>query len=84
MNLHKDARTPPNGRLPMVRRVLEQKQPATKVAADYGVSQRTVGKWLARWRAGGEPALNDRRPAPAQMPRRTLLTAAGRRSMPRA
>jgi transposase-like protein len=26
--------------------VLEQKQPATKVAADFGVSERTVRKWL--------------------------------------
>jgi hypothetical protein len=41
MNLHKDARTPPHGRLLMVRRVLEQKQPR-KVAADCGVSQLTV------------------------------------------
>ena len=60
MNLHKNARTTPHSRLLMVRRMLEQKQPATKVAADFGVSERTVRKWLARWRAGGEPALNDR------------------------
>jgi transposase len=33
----------------MVRRVLEQKQPATKVGADFGVSERTARKWLARW-----------------------------------
>jgi transposase-like protein len=46
--------------------VLEQEQPAAKVAARFGVSERTVRKWLARWRAGGEPALNDRSPAPAR------------------
>jgi transposase-like protein len=60
MNLHKNARTTPHSRLLMVCRVLDQKQPATRVAADFGVSERTVRKWLARWRAGGEPALNDR------------------------
>jgi transposase InsO family protein len=69
MNIHKNARTTPHSRLLMVRRVLEQKQPAAKVGADFGVSERTVRKWLARWRAGGEPALNDRSSAPAR-PRR--------------
>jgi transposase InsO family protein len=54
----------------MVRRVLEQKQPAGRVAADFGVSERTVRKWLARWRAGGELALNDRSSAPARQHRR--------------
>ena len=69
MNLHKNARTTPHSRLLMVRRVLDQKQPATRVAADFGVSERTVRKWLARWRAGGEPALNDRSSAPARQRR---------------
>jgi transposase InsO family protein len=69
MNIHKNARTTPHSRLLMVRRVLEQKQPATKVGADFGVSERTVRKWLARWRAGGEPALNDRSSAPARQRR---------------
>ena len=32
MNIHKNARTTPRSQLLMVRRVLEQKQPATKVA----------------------------------------------------
>ena len=53
----------------MVRRVVDQKQPATKVAADFGVSERTVRRWLAGWRAGGEPALNDRSSAPARQRR---------------
>src|ERR671919_698091 len=70
MNLHKNARATPHSRLLMVRRVLEEKQPAIKVAADFGVSERTVRKWLARWRAGGEPALNDRSSAPARQRRR--------------
>jgi transposase-like protein len=65
MNLHKNARTTPHSRRLMVRRV-EQKQPASRVAADFGVNERTVRKWLARWRAGGEPAFNDRSSAPAR------------------
>jgi transposase InsO family protein len=69
MNVHKNARTTPHSRLLMVRRVLEHKQPAAKVADDFGVSERTVRKWLARWRAGGEPALNDRSSAPARQRR---------------
>jgi transposase InsO family protein len=53
----------------MVRRVLDEKQPASRVAAELGISERTVRKWLARWRAGGEPALNDRSSAPARQRR---------------
>ena len=69
MNIHRNARTTPHSQLLMVRRTLDEQQPAAKVAADFGVSERTVRKWLARWRAGGEPALNDRSSAPAR-PRR--------------
>ena len=69
MNIHKNARTTPHSRLLMVRRVLDENRPAAKVAADFGVSERTVRKWLARWRAGGEAALNDRSSAPARQRR---------------
>jgi transposase-like protein len=66
MNIHKNARTTPHSRLSMVRRVLEQQQLASRVAADFGISERTVRKWLARWRTGGEPAHNDRSSVPAR------------------
>jgi transposase-like protein len=69
MNLHKHARTTPHSRRLMVHRVLDEKQPTTRVAADFGVSERTVRKWLARWRAGGEPALTDLSSAPARQRR---------------
>jgi transposase-like protein len=49
MNTNKNARTMPHSRHLMVRRVLEQEQPASRVAADFGISERTVRKWLARW-----------------------------------
>ena len=73
MNIHKNARTTPHSRRLMVRRVLDEKQPASRVAAEFGISERTVGKWLARWRAGGAPALNDRSSAPGRSPRQLPL-----------
>lgn len=59
MNIHKNARTTPHSRLLMVRRVIDEKQPRQRVAAEFGVSLNTVGKWLKRWRAGGERSLQD-------------------------
>jgi transposase-like protein len=78
MNIHKNVRTTPHSRLLMVRRVLDEQQPARRVAAELGISERTVRKWLARWRAGGEPDLNDRSSAPARSPHRLphAITAA--------
>jgi transposase InsO family protein len=66
MNIHKNARTTPHSRLLMVRRVLDEKQPCKKVAGEFGVSVKTVGKWLKRWRAGGERSLNDGSSTPAR------------------
>lgn len=70
MNIHKNARATPHSRLLMVRRVIDAKQPRQKVAADLGVSVKTVGKWVRRWRAGGAPALHDRSSAPTRQPHR--------------
>ena len=61
MNLHKNARTTPHSRLLMVRRVLNEKQSATKVAADFGVSERTVRKWLAPEQVAAIEALRRQR-----------------------
>ena len=66
MNIHKNARTTPHSRLLMVHRVLDQKEPRKKVAAEFGVSVKTVGKWLKRWRAGGERSRNDGSSTPAR------------------
>jgi transposase-like protein len=75
MNIHKIARTTPRRRLLIVRRVLDQKQPVTRVAADFGVGERTVRKWLARWRPRGAPAqrapARTRRSDPTRCPRAT-------------
>jgi transposase InsO family protein len=45
----------------LVHRVLRERWPVTAVAAAFGVSERTVYKWLARYRAEGPAGLADRR-----------------------
>ena len=63
MNIHKNARTTPQSRALLVSRVLEKHWPVSAVALAFGVSQRTVYKWLARYRAEGMAGLQDRRSA---------------------
>lgn len=68
MKPHANALYGPRGREEMVRLVLEG-QGAGKVAADFGVSRRTVRKWLTRYRAQGTEGLRDRSSRPHRMPR---------------
>jgi transposase InsO family protein len=70
MNVHKNARMTIHGRLLLVRRVREAGWRVVDAAAAAGVSERTAYTWLARARAGGEPALHDRSSAPARLPHR--------------
>ena len=63
MNVHKNARTTPFSREVLVRRVMSG-EPAEEVAADLSISERTVYKWLARFRDGGIAALQDRSSRP--------------------
>ncbi|MET0106013.1 MAG: IS481 family transposase, partial [Sedimenticola sp.] len=70
MNLHKNAKTCPNSRALMVRRVLVEKHPVSEVAEMFGVSTRTVYKWLRRYREGAEVALTDRSSRPRQVSHR--------------
>jgi transposase InsO family protein len=70
MKLHANARTCPKSRQEIVRRVLAGR-PRECVAAEFGISQRTVAKWLARFRAEGELGLLDRSSAPTRVARRT-------------
>ena len=60
MNVHKNARTTPRSRALLVHRVLREHWPVSAVAIAFGVSQRTVYKWLARYRAEGIFGLRDR------------------------
>ena len=63
MKLHANARTCPKSRQVMVRRFLAGR-PREILAAEFAVSTRTVSKWVARYRAEGEPGLVDRSSAP--------------------
>jgi transposase InsO family protein len=61
MNMHKNARTTPQSRALLVHRVRREHWPVSAVAIAFGVSERTVYKWLARYRAEGLTGLCDRR-----------------------
>lgn len=61
MNIHKNARTTPQSRATLVHRVLVERWPVSAVAQAFGVSSRTVYKWLARFRSEGPAGLQDRR-----------------------
>ena len=70
MQLHANAKLVPSMRLLLVRRVLEERWKIADVAAAFEISERTVYRWLARWRAG-DRELVDRSSAPKRVPRRT-------------
>jgi transposase InsO family protein len=71
MKLHGNARTCPNSRRLLVDRVIEERWPVAVAAAAAGVSERTVYRWLARWRLEGAQGLHDRSSAPRRIPHRT-------------
>jgi transposase InsO family protein len=77
MNIHQNAPWSPRGRAAAVQRVLEQGQAATAVAAAFGVSERTMHKWLARFRAEGPRGLQDRSSRPHQLPFATPVAVVG-------
>jgi transposase InsO family protein len=70
MKLHANARTCPNSRRLLVRRIEDEGWALTPAASAAGVSVRTARKWLARWRAEGEGGLLDRSSAPRRRPTR--------------
>lgn len=70
MKLHGNARTCPNCRRFMVRQVIDEGRPARVLASDFGVSERTLYKWLRRFRLEGPRGLIDRSSAPHSVPRR--------------
>ena len=69
MNIHKNARTTPYSRAEMVRRVIELRETPKAVATAFGVSQRTVAKWVARYRSQGPAGLVDRSSRPHRLPK---------------
>ena len=69
MKIHANARTCPNSRELLARRVIEQGWSHAQAAEAAGVSTRTAAKWVARYRRG-EP-MADRSSAPKLVPSRT-------------
>jgi transposase InsO family protein len=70
MEVHARARLTPNGRRFVVGRVIDQGWSVAAAAAAAGVAERSVYRWLARFRAEGEGGLLDRSSAPRRIPRR--------------
>ena len=70
MNAHQNARTTPLGRATLVRRVLEEGWTRKAVAEAFGLSERTVGKWLARYRQAALAGLRNRSSAARQVANR--------------
>ncbi|MGZ4234089.1 MAG: IS481 family transposase [Solirubrobacteraceae bacterium] len=71
MKLHANARLSVKGRELLVGRVENAGWSLSKAAEAAGVSDRTVAKWLARYRAEGLEGLLDRSSAPAAVANRT-------------
>ncbi|HEU4726690.1 MAG TPA: IS481 family transposase [Kofleriaceae bacterium] len=71
MKLHGNARLSPKGRLLLCRRVLDEGWSLAQAAEAAGVSERTAGVWVRRYRAEGELGLLDRSSAPHRVPGRT-------------
>ena len=64
MNLHKNARLTPQGRLLLVQRIEGGGWGLAAAAIAAGISERQSCRWLARYRSGGVAALADRSSAP--------------------
>jgi transposase InsO family protein len=70
MKLHRNAKSTPASRWVMVQRTLAGLTYA-EVAAGFAVSERTVAKWVRRFREGGLAGLNDRSSRPSVSPSQT-------------
>ena len=71
MRLHPDARSCPQSRLLMVRRVEEEGWRPTRAAEAASVSVRTLSRWLRCYRRDGEEGLLDRSSVPRLIAHRT-------------
>ena len=76
MRIHRNAKTTPAARMTLVHRVLREDWTYAETAAAFAVSERTVAKWVRRFRAGGRAAVEDGSsrpgPAPHQTPARVV------------
>ena len=71
MNVHTNARLMPRRRERIVRAVLARELTAQVPALQVGLSERSVRKWIARFRAEGATGLQDRSSRPQRSPRTT-------------
>jgi transposase len=71
MKLHGNARTCPNSRRLLIERVIEEGWSVSAAAAAAGISERTVYRWLGRWRQDGAEGLLDRSSRPLRSPKQT-------------
>ncbi|MCB9665261.1 MAG: IS481 family transposase [Alphaproteobacteria bacterium] len=70
MNVHKNARLAPRGRLELARAVTSGES-VTSVARRFGTTRKTVRKWVRRFVEGGAEAMFDRSSCPLRSPSRT-------------
>lgn len=71
MNIHSRARTCPESRALLVRRVLREAWSVDEAAGAAGISERTAYKWLRRFREEGPAGLRDRSSKPDVVPTAT-------------
>ena len=71
MKIHANARLSPNGRRLLIDRIEGVGWTVQAAAHAAGISERTVRKWLARWRAEGPAGLADRSSAPKRVANRS-------------
>jgi transposase InsO family protein len=71
MDSHQNARTTPHSRAEIVRRMEVGQQPARVVAQAFGICERTVRKWQARYQAAQTAGLVNRSCRPPHSPRAT-------------
>lgn len=71
MQIHANAKTTPKTRELLVQRIQRHGWTYRAAATAAGVSERTVAKWMARYRAEGGRGLTDRRSRPRRSPSAT-------------
>jgi transposase InsO family protein len=71
MNVHHNARLTAHGRERIVRAILSRQLTVQAAGLQSGLSERSVRKWLARFRAEGVSGLSDRSSRPRSSPRQT-------------
>jgi transposase InsO family protein len=69
MKLHGNARTCPNSRRLLIERVIKEGWSVSAAAAAAGISERTVYRWLGRFRQEGAKGLLDRSSRPLRSPK---------------